>query len=74
MTIEKALRIMAGIMILISVALTHFVSPWWILFTLFIGVNLLQSGFTNWCPAISLFKAMGLRSGEASCNKDDAKS
>lgn len=74
MTIEKALRIMAGIMILLSVALTHFVSPWWILFTIFIGINLLQSGFTNWCPAISLFKAMGLRSGEASCHKDEAKS
>lgn len=74
MTIEKALRIMAGIMILLSVALTHFVSPWWILFTLFIGVNLLQSGFTNWCPAISLFKAMGLRSGEGPCHKDDARS
>ena len=73
MTIEKALRIMAGIMILLSVALTHYVSPWWILFTLFIGVNLLQSGFTNWCPAISLFKAMGLRSCVPQSQTDDTK-
>jgi hypothetical protein len=74
MTIEKALRIMAGIMILLSVALTHFVSPWWILFTIFIGVNLLQSGFTNWCPAISLFRAMGLRSCVAPGQTDETKS
>lgn len=74
MTIEKALRIMAGIMILLSAALTHFVSPWWILLTIFIGVNLLQSGFTNWCPAISLFKAMGLRSCVPHSQTDDTKS
>ena len=74
MTIDRAVRIMAGIMILISVALTHYVSSWWILLTIFIGVNLLQSGFTNWCPAISLFRAMGLRSGDASCQTKDMQS
>ncbi|MEI6502426.1 MAG: DUF2892 domain-containing protein [Armatimonadota bacterium] len=73
MTIEKALRIMAGIMILLSAALTHFVSPWWILLTIFIGVNLLQSGFTNWCPAISLFKALGLRGCVPQSQTDDTK-
>ena len=67
MTIERALRSIAGMMILISVLLTHFVSPWWILFTAFIGLNLLQSGFTKWCPMISILKAAGLRRGEVSC-------
>lgn len=73
MTIEKALCIMAGIMILISVVLTHFVSPWWILLTIFIGVNLLQSGFSNWCPAISLLRAMGLRSCVPQSQTDETK-
>ena len=61
MTIERALRIMAGIVILISVALAHFVSPWWLLLTAFVGLNLLQSGFTNACPAMAIFKMMGLK-------------
>jgi hypothetical protein len=65
MNIEQALRIIAGAMVLLSVLLTHFVSPWWLLFTAFIGVNLLQSGFTNRCPMISILKALGMRSGEA---------
>jgi hypothetical protein len=65
MSIERALRIIAGIMVLISVLLTHFVSPWWIIFTAFIGVNLLQSGFTNWCPMISLLRALGLKDCKA---------
>jgi len=61
-TIERMLRVIAGIMILISVLLTHYVSPWWLILTAFIGLNLLQSGFTNWCPMISLLRALGLRS------------
>jgi hypothetical protein len=61
MTIERALRIMAGIVVLISVALAHFVSPWWLLLTAFVGLNLLQSGFTNACPAMAIFKIMGLK-------------
>jgi hypothetical protein len=72
MTMERALRIMAGIMILISVALTQFVSHWWILFTVFIAVNLLQSGFSNWCPGMLILKAAGLRSGEPPCQTKDA--
>jgi hypothetical protein len=67
MTVERALRLVAGIMVLISVLLVHFVSPWWLLFTAFIGLNLLQSGFTNWCPAMSLLKAMGFAGGGGSC-------
>lgn len=65
MTIERALRIIAGVMILISVVLTHFVSPWWLLLTAFIGLNLLQSGFTNWCPMMNILRAAGLKDRQA---------
>jgi hypothetical protein len=61
MTIERALRLMAGIMTLLSVLLTYFVSPWWMLLTAFIGVNLLQSAFTNTCPAAWFFGKLGLK-------------
>jgi hypothetical protein len=75
MTVERALRLMAGIMTLISVLLVHFVSPWWLLLTAFIGLNLLQSAFTNWCPAMSLLRARGLPedSAAASCAVKAAK-
>lgn len=65
MNVERALRLMAGVMILLSVLLTHFVSPWWLLFTAFIGLNLLQSAFTNWCPAMNILRACGLK--DAGC-------
>lgn len=61
MTIERALRLMAGIMILVSVALTYYVSPWWMLLTAFIGLNLLQSAFTDTCPAAWFFGKIGLK-------------
>jgi hypothetical protein len=67
MTIERALRLIAGILLLVSVALTVYVNHWWVLFTAFIGLNLLQSGFTNWCPMINLLRALGLRSGDTTC-------
>jgi DUF2892 family protein len=65
MTIERALRLMAGTFVLLSVGLGYWLSPYWFLFTAFVGLNLLQSGFTNWCPAMWIFKKMGLR--EAVC-------
>ena len=61
MTVERALRLMAGFFVLISVALGYWASPYWLLFTAFVGLNLLQSGFTNWCPAMWLFRKLGLR-------------
>jgi hypothetical protein len=61
MTVERALRLMAGFFVLLSLALGYWVSPYWLLFTAFVGLNLLQSGFTNWCPAMWFFKKMGLR-------------
>jgi glucan phosphoethanolaminetransferase (alkaline phosphatase superfamily) len=53
MTVERGLRLMAGVMVLLSVALTYFASHYWMWLTVFIGFNLLQSAFTNWCPAMS---------------------
>jgi hypothetical protein len=60
MTVERALRLMAGAFILISLALGHWVSEYWYLLTAFVGLNLLQSGFTNWCPAMAAFRKLGL--------------
>jgi hypothetical protein len=61
MTVERALRLMAGSFVLLSVALGHWVSPYWYLFTAFVGLNLLQSRLTNWCPAMWMLKKVGLR-------------
>jgi hypothetical protein len=52
---------MAGTMVLLSLGLAHFVSPYWLWLTVFVGLNLLQSGFTNWCPAMSILRAMGMK-------------
>ena len=60
MTVERALRLMAGTVIVISIALAHFVSPYWYLLTAFVGLNLFQSAFTNWCPAMTIFRKLGL--------------
>lgn len=61
MTINEALRAIAGSFVLISVALGVWVNPWFFAFTAFVGLNLLQSAFTRWCPMISILKAAGLR-------------
>ncbi|MBL3676872.1 MAG: DUF2892 domain-containing protein [Alphaproteobacteria bacterium] len=63
MTINEALRALAGFMVLLSLALGTWIHPYWYLLTAFVGVNLLQSAFTRWCPAIAVFKAMGLKQG-----------
>lgn len=60
MSVDRALRLLAGFFVLLSVALAHWVSPWWLLFTTFVGLNLFQSAFTNWCPAMAIFRWMGL--------------
>lgn len=59
---------MAGTMILISVALVHFVSLWWLLFTAFIGLNLIQSAFTGICPANAILRKLGLKNGPSRCS------
>ena len=65
MTVERAVRMMAGIVVLLSLGLAYWFSHYWLLLTTFVGLNLLQSAFTNWCPAISIFRAMGLK--DAGC-------
>jgi Inner membrane protein YgaP-like, transmembrane domain len=60
MTIERTLRLIAGIFILMSLALGHWVNPYWYLFTAFVGLNLLQSGFTNWCPMMTFLRKLGV--------------
>ncbi len=58
MSIERKVRMMAGSMILISLALTHYVSPWWTLLTAFVGLNLFQSSITGFCPAEKIFQKL----------------
>ncbi len=61
MTVERALRLIAGIFILVSLALGHYVSPYWYFFTAFIGLNLFQSAFTNWCPMMTILRKLGAK-------------
>jgi hypothetical protein len=65
MTVERGVRLMAGVMVLLSIALAHFVSLYWLWLGVFVGLNLLQSAFTNWCPAMNILRAMGLK--DANC-------
>jgi hypothetical protein len=60
MTIERYLRSIAGTFVLTSLALGYFVSPWFFLFTAFVGANLLQSGFSNKCPMMWLLRTIGV--------------
>jgi predicted PurR-regulated permease PerM len=60
MKTDSFIRVLAGFMVLLSVALAHFVSPWWLLFTCFVGVNLIQSAFTGFCPPAMLARKLGL--------------
>ena len=59
---------MAGVMVLLSLAMAHFFSHYWLWLTAFVGLNLLQSAFTNWCPAMSMFRAMGLKNAGCKTN------
>ena len=63
MTIEKWIRVIAGSFILISGALAVGVSEWWLLFTAFVGVNLIQSSFTGWCLMEKILKKLGVPEG-----------
>lgn len=64
MTVERAIRMMAGVMVLLSLGLAHYYSLYWLWLTAFVGVNLLQSSFTNWCPAMSILRALGLKDAD----------
>jgi hypothetical protein len=63
MSIDRAVMAFAGFMILVSLALSQLHSPYWLLFTAFVGLNLLQASFTGFCPAAMIFKRLGLKVG-----------
>lgn len=63
MNLDRAVMAFAGLMILASVLLAHFVSPWWLLLTAFVGLNLLQASFTGFCPAAIVFRKLGVSGG-----------
>lgn len=63
MNLDRAVFAFAGSLILISVLLTHFVSPLWLLLTAFVGLNLLQAAFTGFCPAAVLLRRLGFEPG-----------
>jgi len=61
MSVERFLRGIAGLCVIVSVLLARYQSPWWLLFTTFVGLNLFQSAFTDWCPMMTLLKKLGLK-------------
>jgi hypothetical protein len=61
MTVERALLVFAGSMVLLSVLLTYYVHPTFVWLTLFVGVNMIQSAFTGFCPAVMVMKKLGLK-------------
>ena len=63
MTLDRAVMMFAGFMVLLSVLLTMLVSPLFVWFTVFIGVNLIQSSVTGFCPAAVVFKKLGFKTG-----------
>ncbi|MDE2199772.1 MAG: DUF2892 domain-containing protein [Rhodospirillales bacterium] len=63
MTIDRAVLAFAGSMALLSAVLVWLFSPWWLLLTAFVGLNMIQSSFTGFCPAAIAFKLLGLRPG-----------
>jgi hypothetical protein len=67
MTSEQLIRIFAGFFVLASLALAVFVSPHFLWFTAFVGLNLFQSGFTRLCPLESILRRLGVKSGGAAC-------
>ena len=63
MSMDRVVKILAGSFILISVALAVWVSQWWLIWTVFVGLNLIQSAFTGWCPAQGILSKLGVKGG-----------
>lgn len=63
MTLEPMLRLIAGVFVAASVLLGIYVHPYFLWFTLFVGVNLIQSAFTNWCPMMAFLRHFGVKNG-----------
>lgn len=74
MTVERYIRVLAGLFIMVSLALgveasPLFVSPWFLAFTAFVGLNLFQFGFTNFCPLALILKKLGVPESKLACDK-----
>ena len=65
MNLDRAVVSFAGIMVLVSFVLAQYHSPYWLLLTAFVGLNLVQAGITGFCPAAMIFKKLGVRPGNA---------
>ncbi|MBI2262746.1 MAG: DUF2892 domain-containing protein [Caulobacterales bacterium] len=65
MSLDRAVMMFAGFMVLLSLALTRWVHPAWVWLTVFVGLNLLQASITGFCPAAMLFRRLGVRPGTA---------
>ena len=65
MNIDKMVMRVAGSFVLLSLLLSQVHSPYWLWFTAFVGANMLQSSFTGICPSVKLFKALGIKPGQA---------
>ncbi|MDP3460840.1 MAG: DUF2892 domain-containing protein [Hyphomonas sp.] len=65
MNLDRAVLAFAGVIVLVSLALGYFISPYWFLLTAFAGLNMLQASFTGFCPAAMVFKSLGVKSGNA---------
>ncbi|SKA39941.1 Protein of unknown function [Enhydrobacter aerosaccus] len=63
MSIDRAVLAFAGVMILVSLALSQLHSPYWLWFTAFVGLNMVQASFTGFCPAAMIFKRLGMKAG-----------
>ena len=67
MTVESIIRLLAGSLVLLSLGLAHFASPWWLLLTAFVGLNLIQSALTGFCPPEMLLRRLGAGKGRGAC-------
>jgi Inner membrane protein YgaP-like, transmembrane domain len=65
MSVDRAVMTFAGCVVLVSLALGYFVSPYWFLLNAFAGLNMIQASFTGFCPAAIVFKKLGFRPGIA---------
>lgn len=65
MTLDRAVMAFAGAVVLVGLTLAHFVNPLWIWLSVFAGANMIQASFTGFCPAAMIFKAIGVKPGEA---------
>ncbi len=63
MSVNRWLRLIAGFFVVLSALLAHYHSPYWLFFTAFVGLNLFQSAFTDWCPMMTILRRLGIREG-----------